>query len=198
MVMQEAPFPDELADLVAHLRYRPGWTFTLLPDHVRDRDAEGNVTSRGLTLDIVTLGYDSYHPERGETYGVHHYRIVPPATFNRQSWQRWLLDQVLAVEQHEACEFFALATPCEGSRRTGPTFEYNTCGSLAAPVMRHPDGAESAVSRCPDCGMCRLPDAVTADRPFAPNHGPGFDPYRIVEYETDAARRTSFRGTLNP
>lgn len=122
----------------------------MLADVDRDQ-VDGVVVGRGLTLDIITRGYDSYHPERGETYGVHHYRIVPPATYNRQSWRRWLLDQCLAVEQHEACEFFA---------------------------VEQDDG--------------------TLERPFAPNHGPGADPYRIVEYETDQARRTSFRGTLNP
>jgi hypothetical protein len=36
------------------------------------------------------------------------------------------------------------------------------------------------------------------ERPFAPNHGPGEDPYRITEVTTDEARRTSFRGELNP
>jgi hypothetical protein len=52
----------------------------------------------------------------------------------------------------------------------------------------------------------RMEDFVVADspgsehavRPFAPNHGPGCDPYRIVEYATEEDRRTSFRGELNP
>lgn len=33
-------------------------------------------------------------------------------------------------------------------------------------------------------------------RPFAPNHGPGRDPYRRYSYASDVDRRTSFRGTL--
>ena len=36
------------------------------------------------------------------------------------------------------------------------------------------------------------------ERPFKPNHGPGEDPYRVTELTTDEARRTSFRGDLNP
>ena len=36
------------------------------------------------------------------------------------------------------------------------------------------------------------------ERPFKPNHGPGEDPYRVCELTTDEARRTSFRGDLNP
>lgn len=34
------------------------------------------------------------------------------------------------------------------------------------------------------------------ERPYAPNHGPGRDPYVIFEYATDEQRRTSFRGEV--
>jgi hypothetical protein len=34
-------------------------------------------------------------------------------------------------------------------------------------------------------------------RPYAPNHGPGQDPYRVCEYAGDIDRRTSFRGVLD-
>ncbi len=64
--------------------------------------------SEGLTLDITTLGYDSYHPDRGQHYRVHHYMPVPPAAFDERSWRRWLLEQILLVERHEACEFFQI------------------------------------------------------------------------------------------
>lgn len=33
---------------------------------------------------------------------------------------------------------------------------------------------------------------------YPPAHGPGNDPYLILDYGTDIDRRTSFRGTLNP
>lgn len=138
---QTAPYPTELADLVDALRYRPGWTFALA-------DVDRGQGSQGLTLDIVTCGYNSYHPDRGETYQVHHYMPVPPASYNRQSWQRWLLDQLLLVERHEACEFFALE------------------------VDDH------------------------LERPYAPNHGPGWDPYIITDLTTELDRRTSFRGDV--
>lgn len=136
--MQIAPFPKELADLVLKLVYRPGWTFRLLEDHDRGQG------SKGLTLDIITNGYDSYHPERGENYRVHHYMIVPTANYNRQSWQRWLFEQCLLVERHEACEFFAI------------------------------DGS----------------------KPYAPNHGPGWDPYIVTELTTELERRTRFTGEV--
>lgn len=136
---QTAPDPTELFDLVDGLAYRPGWTFVL-------EDVDRGQGSEGLTLDIVTRGYDSYHPERGEVYRVHHFMPVPPAAYDRASWQRWLFEQILLVERHEACEFFSI------------------------------DGV----------------------RPYAPNHGPGHDPYVVRELTTDEDRRTSFRGELNP
>jgi hypothetical protein len=110
LAKQVAPFPQELADLVSKLEYRKGWQFHLMSDFDRGQG------SRGLTLRIVTIGFDSYHPERGETYRVAHFMPVPPAAFNRQSWQRWLLDQLLLVERHECCEFFKI----EGKRPYAP------------------------------------------------------------------------------
>jgi hypothetical protein len=50
-------------------------------------------------------------------------------------------------------------------------------------------------------------DFMTADgehvtekttRPYAPNHGPGNDPYIVAELTTREARRTAFTGVLNP
>jgi hypothetical protein len=99
---QHAPYPQALADLTARLRYRPGWDFRL--EHL-DR-GQG---SEGLTLVITTLGYNAYHPERGETYRVCHPMPVPPAAYNEASWRMWLFEQLLLVEKHEAMEFFALA-----------------------------------------------------------------------------------------
>lgn len=107
---QVSPFPDVLARLVGVLKYRPGWRFNLVQDLDRGQG------SRGLTLRIVTCGYDTYHPEKGETYGVQHYMPVPPAAFNEQSWRRWLFEQVLLVERHECCEFFVI----DGKRPYAP------------------------------------------------------------------------------
>lgn len=134
---QVFPFPDELADLVSKCEYRPEWEVSL-------EEVDRGQGSVGLTLVIVSQGYDSYHPDRGETYRVAHYMPVPPAAFDRRSWQRWLLDQFLLVERHEACEFFQI------------------------------DG----------------------ERPYAPHHGPGNDPYIIFDHGTDEDARTSFRGDV--
>jgi hypothetical protein len=133
MNTNEAPFPFELQELVRSLRYRPGWTFSL--DHI-DR-GQG---SKGLTFVVTTSVYDTYAPD--QPMRVAHYMPVPPASFDRGSWQRWMLDQLLEIEVHEACEFFQI------------------------------DGG----------------------RPFAPNHGPGRNPYTIRELGTVEDAETSFRG----
>lgn len=134
---QEAPWPTDLVDLVDRCSYRPGW---LVNVDQRDR-GQG---SKGLTLTITTQGYDTYDPDRGPTYRVNHYFPVPPAAFDRRSWQWWLFNCFLLVEQHECMEFFV----------------------------------------------------VDGQRPYAPMHGPGNDPYLITVERTDVDRRTSFRGEI--
>lgn len=113
VMSQEAPYPDSLGYLVKRLAYRPGWRFRL---EVLDR-GQG---SRGLTLVITTLGYESYHPERGENYRVNHYMPVPPAAYDSRSWQHWLLEQLLLVERHEAMEFFAICDSPGSDHRVRP------------------------------------------------------------------------------
>jgi len=97
---QEAPFPTRLAQLVEAIRYKRGWVFQLL-------DLDRGQGSLGLTLVITITGPDSYHPEK--TISVNHYMIVPAAAFDGRSWRRWLFDQIMLVERHEACEFFGFA-----------------------------------------------------------------------------------------
>ena len=94
---QEAPFPEALRYLVERTRYKEGWRFTLT-------DLDRGQGSKGLTLVILRTGPDSYHPER--TLPVNHYFIVPAASYNYRSWQRWLFDRIRDVESHEAAEFF--------------------------------------------------------------------------------------------
>jgi hypothetical protein len=144
--IQVAPYPHKLADLVSRCSYRAheGWVLDLVEDAQRDKDADGTVIGHGLTLSVLTKGFDSYRPENGATYRVYHYFIVPAATYNRASWQRWLFDQLLKVETHECMEHFII------------------------------DG----------------------ERPMAPLHGPGDNPYSVHEYATDLQRRTKFTGEV--
>jgi hypothetical protein len=96
---QVASYPHTLAKLVDRLHYKEGWLFWL-------QDLDRGQGSEGLTLIINLTVPDSYHPE--QTMRVDHYMIVPPAAYDERSWCRWLLDQILLVEQHEACEFMRI------------------------------------------------------------------------------------------
>lgn len=165
-LIQFAPWPTELEYLVKVFRYKPGWSFYLEQDMDRDYEPddpnhERPPIGRGTTLRIISLTYNSYgkHDAEGNyigeysyndppDYRVAHYKIVPAATFTKEAWERWILDQCVEIETHEACEF--------------ARFVYD-------------DGV---------------------DRPFAPLHGPGENPYVIHEFSTDEQRRTSFRGVV--
>jgi hypothetical protein len=152
---QVAPYPAELAELVDSLRYRRdrGWAVYLADDLQRDKPGVHGGESRGLTLVVVREGPNSYRPE--QVMRVAHYFAVPPATYNRASWMRWLFDRLGDVDTHERMEDFTLIT-----------------GADEPPLQ--------------------------LDRPYAPNHGPGWDPYLITVERTAIDRRTSFRGELNP
>jgi hypothetical protein len=141
-MLQSAPYPHELADLVKRARFRPGYEVWL-----EDRDRGQG--SRGLTLVVLTAEVDTYHPDAPRP--VHHYHIVPAASYNRESWQAWLFERLSDVSRHEDMEWFRLAAD---------------------------DGSEH--------------------RPYAPIHAPGWDPYLITVTAPEDAKRTSFRGELNP
>jgi hypothetical protein len=134
---QTAPYPVELADLIDNLAYKAMWRFDL--EHL-DR-GQG---SEGLTLVIGITTPNSYHPEK--LISVNHYFPVPPAAYDTRSWQRWLFDQILLVERHEAMEFFTIGV----------------------------------------------------DKPYAPSHGFGQDPYLVREIGTELDQKTSFRNEINP
>ena len=109
---QTAPDPEALGDLLHRLAYKPGWFF-----YLEDRDrGQGCV---GLTLTIQVRVPDSYAPDKEIV--VNHFMPVPPAAFDARSWQRWLFEQILLVEQHEAAEFFRLRDGDELARPYAPS-----------------------------------------------------------------------------
>jgi hypothetical protein len=50
---------------------------------------------------------------------VNHNFPVPPATYNRESWMRWLFDRLGDVDTHERMEDFTFATAVEVRPATG-------------------------------------------------------------------------------
>jgi hypothetical protein len=161
---QVAPYPQALADLVDSLRYRRhlGWRVWLEDDLQRDKPGRHSGESRGMTLVVQRAGPNTYHPD--EHMAVNHYFAVPPATYNRVSWMRWLFDRLGDVDSHERAEDFAFASVAEVRPGT---------------AQRNPDVAE------------------VLERPLAPCHGPGWDPYVVTYEREDLDRRTSFRGVLD-
>lgn len=112
-IIQVAPWPEELEQAVKEFRYKPGWRFRLVQDLDRDYEPddvhhERPPIGRGTTVIITSLTYNSYREYEVDDppdYRVNHFKIVPPATFKKHAWERWLLDQCIETETHEACEF---------------------------------------------------------------------------------------------
>lgn len=105
---QQAPYPEALEEVTKALKYKPHWKFTL-------EQTDRGQGSHGMTLCILITTPDSYNHERMRS--VMHYMPVPPAAFDKRSWQRWLFEQILLVERHEACEFFTI----DGSKPYAPS-----------------------------------------------------------------------------
>lgn len=97
---QEAPYPTELASLVDTASCKPGWSFQLT---TVDRDDK---TCHGLTLIIYVLGPNS--EDATKIIHVSHWFPVPPATYDKREWCRWLFERCMDVERHETMEFFKI------------------------------------------------------------------------------------------
>ncbi len=113
-------FPaQELVDMIKRLVYKEGWVFEYLQPNlfrimIKCEDSTGVYKSRevrpidydfGTTRGSTRLSFESDRP-----FVVSHTFIMPPeaAMFSEKDSRRWLLDRIVNVETHEACEFFAL------------------------------------------------------------------------------------------
>jgi hypothetical protein len=85
----------ELEQLLADVTYRPGWTWAL--------DDFG----AGPLLHVTLLTVDSRSP--GTQKQFTHRIPAPLYVWDRAQWRRWLLDTLIAIETHEACEWFVEA-----------------------------------------------------------------------------------------
>lgn len=102
MTIHQAGPPEALAilaRLVSDLTYKPGWAFEIV-------NMDRGQGCAGTTLAITTTQPDSW--DHAKTVSLWHSMPVPAAAYNEQSWTRWLLDQILLVEKHEAMEFFKI------------------------------------------------------------------------------------------
>lgn len=123
-----------LAALVAALEYKPGWRFRLdygvtsaasscwawgLPDGLGGAAVPAAVTVGWPARLVVCLRTRDSLPPHG-TVLVEHSFAVPDEPPAGVSWHRWLLDCILRVEIHEACEAFAVGGRRPFYPRHGP------------------------------------------------------------------------------
>lgn len=92
-----------LSDLVRNLQYKSGWTFHLM----ESGGLEVPYIPRALGRNNLIISVRCLDSEgRGEVV-VSHQSQVPLVGHNDERWwRRWLLQQILNIETHEACEFF--------------------------------------------------------------------------------------------
>lgn len=127
---------DTLADLVARVTYKPGWTFTL------DEISRGQ-GCEGLTLLIRAPVVDSFNPT--STVEVCHLMQVPAAAFNERSWRRWILDCIQCVEQHETLEWYRV----DGDQ---PYFPVHGPGQCPYPILEVQSRDEAHAEAVPRVG----------------------------------------------
>jgi hypothetical protein len=108
-MVQVAPWPTELEDLVQRARCWEGDTFALVDD-VWD---EG--LASGPRLIITLNSRNAYHLDRLRPTSF--LFPVPAATFDRAAWQRWIWDRRMDCHHHETGE--ALAFVYERPNETG-------------------------------------------------------------------------------
>lgn len=92
---------DLLADVVQTITYKPGWQITV--GHMQ-RTGEHLAGGEGLTLRVTFTSDDSTGTQG--SVALDHLFVVPPAAYNRETWERFVLDCLIQMETHEAMEWF--------------------------------------------------------------------------------------------
>lgn len=93
--MTEVPERERilLRDLVSRLAYKPGWTFKI-------------AGPLGGYLCVFARTPDSHHPDHQRT--TQHMFEIPAGLIDVRTATRWIFDQLLLCELHEAGEFLAV------------------------------------------------------------------------------------------
>jgi hypothetical protein len=116
---------DALHGVVSDVSYKDGWRVWL---EDMSRPTEHLAGSEGLTLCISAEQPDS--TKSGSILSAH-WMAVPPTSWERAAWIRWVFDQLLLVERHEAMEFYAVSGhkpffPSHGPGRNPYEVEWRT------------------------------------------------------------------------
>lgn len=87
---------DVLQKVVDNTHCLPGWSF-------RTKTEDG-----ALRLVIRVEGYDSSYPSEDIPRCTDHFFPAPIATYNYQSWRRWIFECCRRVMNHELGEWFCV------------------------------------------------------------------------------------------
>ena len=117
--------PKNLIEMIYTLKYKKSWSFSVLPDNnhlVISVETENSINNcRRFSPDYYQEDYVAvdcaYKPLRfreipfviKHTIQLPHPDLQQDLEFSR----RWLIDQIIRVETHEACEFFSLPSPID-------------------------------------------------------------------------------------
>lgn len=117
--------PKELIEMIKTLKYKEGWSFAYDFWHLIVRIECEDSTGRYVQIKPQEeFRYDSFGNDREISprflmpdqpfYTVHTINIPSSVVFcdSIPLMRRWLLDQIVAIETHEACEFFKLPNEC--------------------------------------------------------------------------------------
>lgn len=106
---------DILQSLVKTAKCKPGWSFQLRSENFKlQAEDEPKQIDCSLRLVITINCYDSSRPNDKIPFIVSHFFPVPYATYNRQSWRRWIFEMCRRVENHELGEWFRIENPETG------------------------------------------------------------------------------------
>lgn len=97
----------ELASLIPRISYKPKWSIYIA--YEKEEDGSG-----GWHLFVISHTENSLKPT--EWIRVRHGFLIPPASYNRNSWVDWVFQRLRDVETHEAAEFFTV----DGLREFAP------------------------------------------------------------------------------
>lgn len=99
---------DILSTVVDQVKCKPGWEFRLVKE------------DGALRLVIYVPGYNSAHPDDLQRFNVNHFFPVPIATYNYNTWRRWVFEMCRRVENHELGEWFRIGDERPFSPLHGP------------------------------------------------------------------------------
>lgn len=95
-MIQKAPWPYDLFDIVESLEYKPNWRFILI-------DASRNDGVQGLHLFIIAELLDAVN---GGMTTITFPFSVPAVVHSREGWREWLWDRIADCDRHERGEWF--------------------------------------------------------------------------------------------